>query len=161
MLINRTCALMAPRDISSRRFELIYKPLRREVLRAIEDGYTHFISQLEPGLDLCCATVVTELQEQGASITLEAILSRRERILRKSKMFWSVLRRCTAVGVCDAVNWVKSNQHAREVVVENCSRLIVILANDKRNDTTTAIHVMHGKNRDVRMIRISIDAPSA
>lgn len=56
-------------------FERMIQDLRRECLRAVEDGYTVFLSGMSRGFDLWAAAVVLELQEGGLPIELWAAIA--------------------------------------------------------------------------------------
>ncbi|MDO5547335.1 MAG: SLOG family protein [Eubacteriales bacterium] len=66
-----------PRDISPGRdsFRRMMASLRRECLRASEDGYTTFLSGMSRGFDLWAASVVLELQDHGLGIELWAAIA--------------------------------------------------------------------------------------
>ena len=69
--MGKTCCVTGHRDLPAGAKTKIQSELRREVLVAIEDGYTHFISGFASGADLMFAEIVVELND-CYPITLEA-----------------------------------------------------------------------------------------
>ena len=61
----KTCCVTGHRDILAEQMDRIQELLRREILAAIGDGYTHFISGFAAGTDMCFAEIVAELKERG------------------------------------------------------------------------------------------------
>ena len=54
----KTCCVTGHRDIPEEKVDRIHSLLRREILAAIQDGYTHFISGFAFGADLLFADIV-------------------------------------------------------------------------------------------------------
>ena len=55
---TKVCCVTGHRDIPTDRAVYVEQALRREVLAAIEDGYTRFISGFAEGTDLMFAAIV-------------------------------------------------------------------------------------------------------
>ena len=60
---TKVCCVTGHRDIPTDRAVYVEQALRREVLAAIEDGYTRFISGFAEGTDLMFAAIVAEQKE--------------------------------------------------------------------------------------------------
>ena len=58
----KTCCVTGHRDIPAEWADIIQKYLRMEIIAAVEDGYTHFISGFAAGADLLFAEIVAELK---------------------------------------------------------------------------------------------------
>ena len=57
---EKTCCVTGHRDIIEKRIAYVEQELRREIVTAIEEGYTRFISGFEEGADLMFAAIVAE-----------------------------------------------------------------------------------------------------
>ena len=71
---EKTCCVTGHRDISTDHITYVDQALRQEILSAIEDGYTRFISGFAEGVDLMFAAIVVEERERYPDITLEAAM---------------------------------------------------------------------------------------
>ena len=70
---EKNCCVTGHREIPAERAEKIRELLRQEILTAIEDGYTRFLSGFAAGADLLFAEIVVALKEIYP-ITLEAAI---------------------------------------------------------------------------------------
>ena len=70
-MAEKTCCVTGHRDIPEDRIAYVEQELRREVLAAIQDGYTRFISGFAEGADLMFAAIVAEQKEHAPSCFLE------------------------------------------------------------------------------------------
>ena len=65
----KTCCVTGRRKIPADRIEYVNRELYREVLQAVKDGFTHFISGFSEGTDLlfsaAVATFIACLQKTG------------------------------------------------------------------------------------------------
>lgn len=94
--MRKTCCVTGHRDLPAGTEAKPRSELRREVLVAIEDGYTHFISGFAPGTDLVFAEIVVELKDRYP-ITLEAAIPHPGRMKTPDKTFQRL------IGCCDVV----------------------------------------------------------
>ena len=71
---TKVCCVTGHRDIPTDRAVYVEQALRREVLAAIEDGYTRFISGFAEGTDLMFAAIVAEqkagLKQKTSNFTI-------------------------------------------------------------------------------------------
>lgn len=92
----KTCCVTGHRDIPAERADRIRELLRREILEAIGDGCTHFISGFAAGADLLFAELVAELKATYP-ITLEAAIPYPGRMKTPDKTFQRLIRCCDKV----------------------------------------------------------------
>lgn len=71
---EKTCCVTGHRDIPAERMADVEQALRREVLAAIEEGYTRFISGFAEGTELLFAALVAEEMEHRPELFLEAAI---------------------------------------------------------------------------------------
>lgn len=65
---EKTCCVTGHRDIPEGRKSYVIQELQREVLAAIDEGYTRFISGFADGADLMFAAIVAEQNEASPRI---------------------------------------------------------------------------------------------
>lgn len=149
-----TCCVTGHRKISSEKIEFIAAELRREILSAIDDGYTHFISGFAEGVDLLFAEQLVQLQAEGHKITLEAAIPYRGRMRSKDPQFMRLIEHCSILGIT-AEEYSKScyiNRNRK--MVQLSSRVIAVF--DGRDGGGTAFTICYARvmERDVRIISI-------
>ena len=64
---EKTCCVTGHRDIPQDKRTYVETELKKEVLAAIADGYTHFISGFAEGVDLTFAALVAEQKETNSA----------------------------------------------------------------------------------------------
>ncbi len=93
-----TCCVTGHRHIPSHAIAYVTAELRREIQRAIDDGYTHFVSGFADGVDLLFASIVVEMKHEYP-ITLEAAIPHRNRLKTTDRMFCDLIHHCDRVRV--------------------------------------------------------------
>lgn len=102
-MMGKTCCVTGHRDIPEDKRAYVETELKKEVLSAIEDGYTRFISGFAEGVDLIFAAIVAELKAQGRPVFLEAAIPHAERLKNKNQLFQKLIAACDGVNVlCDS-----------------------------------------------------------
>lgn len=151
---TKTCCVTGHRDITVDQQEAIREELRKEVRVAVQKGYTHFISGFAQGADLFFADVVTELQDEGCAITLEAAIPYRKRLQAKDAQFCRMLARCdTVTVVCEAYSKDCYRERNR-YMIEQSERVIVVYDGRKSGGTYATMYYAARLARDVRLIHI-------
>ena len=95
----KTCCITGHRDFPAEKTEVIKEELYYEILIAVADGYTHFISGFAKGIDLLFASIVAELMAQHPALTLEAALPCRNRLDTTDILFHRLLEKCSEITV--------------------------------------------------------------
>ena len=90
-MAEKTCCVTGHRDIPEDRIAYVEQELRREVLAAIQDGYTRFISGFAEGADLMFAAIVVEQKKHNPDLFLEAAIPYAGRLKTKNKQFHELL----------------------------------------------------------------------
>lgn len=109
-------------------FRRMIDALRCECLRAVEDGYTVFLSGMSRGFDLWAASIVLELQERGLKIDLWAAIA-----FHGMEQYWEpewqalyerILRRARHTFACFDVYQPGCYTIRDRLLVERSSRII-------------------------------------
>lgn len=95
----KKCCVTGHRDIPENRLEFVEQELRREILQAIEDGFTYFLSGFADGTDLVFAAKVAELKQENLELKLEAAIPYRKRLYNSNKQLQGLLWQCNEIRV--------------------------------------------------------------
>lgn len=141
---EHTCCVTGHRDIPAGKVPFVEAELRKEILLAIEAGYTHFISGFASGTDLIFAEIVVDLKKIFA-ITLEAAIPYPGRMETPDKTFQNLIRYCDAVKI-HASKYSKSCYMVRNRYMVDCSsRVIAVYDGRKSGGTAATIRYAHTK----------------
>lgn len=64
--MQKICMVTGHRKVDPNKIDLVKAELRKKILLAVEDGYTHFVSGFAEGVDLWFASIVAELKDAHA-----------------------------------------------------------------------------------------------
>ena len=149
MIREKTCCVTGHRDIPKERTDVIREYLYYEVISAIEDGYTHFISGFAAGADLLFAEIVVELKEV-CPIMLEAAIPHPRRMKTPDKAFQRLLRCCDVVKIHSDSYSKDCYMRRNRYMVNQSQRVIAVY--DGRSTGGTAATVRYAKGKDVRVV---------
>ena len=150
---KHTCCVTGHRDIPLNKVGIIQTKLRQEVLNAIREGYTHFISGFAAGIDLIFADIVTELKGQYP-ITLEAAIPYPGRLNTPDTTFHRLIKECDMVKVHSAL-YSKSCYMVRNRYMVDSSALVIAVHDGRKiGGTAATIRYAHKRERVVREINL-------
>lgn len=151
---EKTCCVTGHRDISTDHITYVDQALRQEILSAIEDGYTQFISGFAEGVDLMFAAIVVEERERYPDITLEAAIPYAGRLKTKDKRFHELLHACDAIKV-ECQEYVPSCFMQRNrYMAGQAQRVIAVYDGRERGGTLFTMREAHTLGKEVRLIKI-------
>ena len=145
----KTCCVTGHRDIPAEQMDRIQKLLRQEILAAIEDGYTHFISGFATRADLLFADIIAELKEIYP-ITLEAAIPYPGRMKTPDETFQRLIRCCDTVKIHSDSYFKGCYMRRNRYLVDQSQRVIAVY--DGRPTGGTAATVRYAKGKDVRVV---------
>ena len=99
MMVKNSCSFIANNEIGDEDLFFTAQKLRVEISKAIQDGYTNFISNFDNVPDLIFADLVLETIKANENITLEAAISNSYKLENKDYFFNRLINRCNTVGV--------------------------------------------------------------
>ena len=150
---EKTCCVTGHRDIPAELADRIRELLRQEILQAIGDGYTHFISGFAAGADLLFAEILAELKE-AYPITLEAAIPYPGRMKTPDKTFQRLIRCCDTVRIHSEVYFKGCYMRRNRYMVDQSQRVIAVY--DGRPYGGTAATVRYASRKEVHMVWISL-----
>lgn len=149
--MGKTCCVTGHRDLPAGAEMKIRSELRREILVAIENGYTHFISGFASGADLMFAEIVVELKDRYP-ITLEAAIPHPGRMKTPDETFQRL------IGCCDVVK-IHSDHYFKgcymvrnRYMVDASQRLIAVYDGRETGGTAATVRYAMGKDVQIRII---------
>lgn len=150
----RVCCVTGHRDIPAEKLEYVKEELHKEILQAVEDGYTHFISGFSEGADLLFASIVADLIADNPELRLEAAIPYRSRLNTTNELFRQLIGVCKIVGVhSEKYNrncFMKRNQF----MVSQAQRVIAVYDGREKGGTFFTIRCAYTQKRDIRIIHI-------
>lgn len=145
----KTCCVTGHRNIPAKQVDTIRELLRQEILVAIGDGYTHFISGFAAGADLLFAELVAELKA-AYPITLEAAIPYPGRMKTPDETFQRLIRCCDVVKIHSDSYSKECYMRRNRYMVDQSQRVIAVY--DGRPTGGTAATVRYAKGKDVRVV---------
>lgn len=133
---EHTCCVTGHRDIPVEKVPYVQDKLYQELLQAIQDGYTHFVSGFASGVDLMFAGIVAELKQEYP-ITLEAAIPYPGRMNTPDKVFQCLLKECDIVKV-HTEQYSKSCYMVRNRYMVDCSVLVIAVHDGRKSGGTAA-----------------------
>ena len=151
----KSCCVTGHREIPAKQTEYVKYELRKEILLAINDGYTHFISGMAEGADLYFAAIVAELKTENPGITLEAAIPHRKRMDAKDSTFQRLIKLCDSVHVTAETYSKGSYLNRNMYMVGKSERVIAVY--DGRSTGGTEFTIRYAKTRDREIRIITVD----
>lgn len=133
---EHTCCVTGHRDIPSNRVGIIQAKMRQEIMNAIREGYTHFISGFAAGTDLIFAEIVAELKDEY-SITLEAAIPYPGRLNTPDTTFHRLIKECDLVKVHTA-QYSRNCYMVRNRYMIDYSTLVIAVHDGRKTGGTAA-----------------------
>ncbi|NLM83906.1 MAG: DUF1273 domain-containing protein [Clostridiales bacterium] len=150
----KTCCVTGHRALPPGRQLEIASALRDEVLRAVEDGYTRFISGFASGVDLMFAEIVDDLARENPALELHAAIPYRGRLHTRDPVFRRLIARCKDVRVYSETYSSDCYFVRNRAMVEQSQRVIAVYDGRSRGGTAYTIRRAYELGREVRLVLI-------
>ena len=153
--MGKTCCVTGHRTIPSESVEAVEAELRAEVMLAIDDGYTHFISGFARGTDLMFMKVLAGEKVKNPALVLEAAIPYAGRLNTPDKLFHELIELCDIVEVkCE--NYAPSCFMIRNrSMVDNSQRVIAVYDGRNKGGTAWTVKYARKQNREIRLIKLT------
>lgn len=141
-------------DEEDKRCVKMKEQLKGEVVKAIENGYTTFISGMALGFDIIAAEVVLELKEKHPNIKLVGALP-----CKTQDKFWKEKdkqRYKNVLNKLDDIRCIYDNYNGKKCMIErnhymvNNSSLVIALFNGTKGGTKTTIN--YAKKQGLKIV---------
>lgn len=155
-MIDKTCCVTGHRDIPDEQIDNIKYALRREIVKAVSDGYTGFMTGFADGADQYFAEIVVELQADFPDLRLIAVLPYRKRAdsLAARQQTKALLHACADVVIIQED--YKPNVYAKRnrYMVEHSDRVIAVYDGREKGGTVNTIRLTHSLKKELREIPV-------
>ncbi len=150
----KVCCVTGHRDIPAERMVYVQQELQREVLAAIEAGYTRFISGFAEGADLMFAAIVAEQKKLHPELFLEAAIPYAGRLKTRNKQFHALLQACDGIKVVCQEYTPSCFMQRNRYMARESQRVIAVYDGRDRGGTLFTLRYAHTLGREIRVIQI-------
>lgn len=153
---KKTCCVTGHRDIPAREINRVKAALRREIEKAIADGFTRFMSGFAEGVDQYFAEIVLELKKSHLALELIAVIPYQKRLdsLREKKRTYEMLEACADVVVIREEYQPSVYSHRNRYMVEHSDRVIAVYDGREKGGTAGTIRFAHAMKKELREIPV-------
>lgn len=158
----KTCCVTGHRDIPAEQVEEVKRALRREIEKAIADGYTRFLSGFAEGTDQYFAEIVAEKRKENEALRLEAVIPYRKRCLAllKDDHTKGLLESCTDITIANE-EYRPNVYNIRNRQMVLCSdRVIAVYDGRAKGGTVSTIRMAHVRRKELREIPVGLSLPN-
>ena len=140
---EKTCAIVGRQDLSEDEAEQLKQRLFIEISRAIDDGYTRFISGIVSTVELCFAEVVAEKKKENPNIKLEAALPTYREMKKRGGKVNEIINACDCM---------ESHRNRFKYMAQESERLIAVYTERDSGNTEAVTRYAMTLNRDVYIV---------
>lgn len=153
---EKTCCVTGHRDIPAEQVGHIKKSLELEVDRAINDGFTCFISGFADGVDLLFAEIVAERIAKNPALKLIAAIPYRRRLdtLQKSERTRALIDLCAEIYIAAEEYHPSVYSKRNRYMVERSDRVIAVYDGREKGGTVGTIRLAHTMKKELREIAV-------
>ena len=153
---KKTCCVTGHRDIPAREINQVKAALRREIEKAVVDGFACFMSGFAEGVDQYFAEIVLELKKSHPALELIAVIPYQKRLdsLREKKRTYEMLEACADVVVIREEYQPSVYSHRNRYMVEHSDRVIAVYDGREKGGTAGTIRFAHAMEKELREIPV-------
>ena len=155
---KRTCCVTGHRDLPQREINHVKAALRQEIVKAIADGFTCFMSGFAEGVDQYFAEIVLEMRKSNPALELVAVIPYQKRLdsLREKKWTYEMLEECADVVVIRDEYQPSVYSHRNRYMVEHSDRVIAVYDGREKGGTAGTIRFTHVLKKELREIPVGV-----
>lgn len=155
-MAEKTCCVTGHRDIPQKEINNIRTTLRREIDRAVTDGYTCFMSGFAEGPDQYFAEIIIELQKKNPALKLLAVIPYQKRLdsLKNKTRTYEMLEACADIIVIQKEYQPSVYAHRNRYMVEHSDRVIAVYDGREKGGTVKTIRFAHKMRKELREIPV-------
>lgn len=156
---EKICCVTGHRNIPADQIDYVKASLRREIEKAVEDGFTGFMSGFADGVDQYFAEIVIGLQKDNPDLHLFAAIPIRQRLtsLQKKQKTKEMLDRCTDIAVIREDYHPSVYSHRNRYMVEKSDRVIAVYDGREKGGTVGTIRFAHTLRKELREIPVGAE----
>ena len=153
---TKTCCVTGHRDLPQKEINRVKEALRKEIERAIADGFTCFMSGFAEGVDQYFAEIVLEMRRLNPALELVAVIPYQKRLdnLQKKKRTYKMLETCADIIVIREEYQPSVYSHRNRYMVEHSDRVIAVYDGREKGGTVGTIRFTHVLKKELREIPV-------
>ena len=153
---KKTCCVTGHRDLPQKEINRVRAALRKEIEKAVADGFTCFMSGFAEGVVQYFAEIVLEMRKSNPALELLAVIPYRKRLdnLRQKKWTYDMLEACTDVVVIREEYQPSVYSHRNRYMVEHSDRVIAVYDGREKGGTAGTIRFTHTMKKELREIPV-------
>ena len=151
---KKTCCVTGHRDLPQKEINRVKAALRKEIEKAVADGFTRFMSGFAEGVDQYFAEIVLEMRKSNPALELVAVIPYQKRLdnLRQKKRTYEMLEACVDVVVIREEYQPSVYSHRNRYMVEHSDRVIAVYDGREKGGTAGTIRFTHTLKKELREI---------
>ncbi len=155
---GKTCCVTGHRDIPAEETAPVKEALRREIEKAVNDGFTVFLSGFADGVDQYFAEMILELQNKNPDLKLIAVLPYRKRkdSLCQKEHTNTLLDACAEVIIIQEEYRPNVYSKRNRYMVEHADRVIAVYDGREKGGTVKTIRYAHQFRKELREIPVGL-----
>lgn len=153
-MLENSCCVTGHGDIPEDQKEYVAAALKKEILAAVADGYTRFISGFAGGADLIFAALVIELKGQGRPLILEAAIPYADRLKHKDTSLQKMLSLCDTVTVLREEFSRDCYFIRNRYLVDQSSRVIAVYDGRVDGGTSYTLRYADARGKTLRVVSV-------
>ena len=153
---KKTCCVTGHRDLPQKEINRIKAALRKEIEKAVADGFIRFMSGFAQGVDQYFAEIVLEMRKSNPALELVAVIPYQKRLdnLRQKKWTYAMLEACADVVVIREEYQPSVYSHRNRYMVEHSDRVIAVYDGREKGGTAGTIRFTHTMKKELREIPV-------
>ena len=153
---KKTCCVTGHRDLPQKEINRVKAAVRKEIERAIADGFTCFMSGFAEGVDQYFAEIVLEMRRLNPALELVAVIPYQKRLdnLWKKKRTYEMLETCADIIVIREEYQPSVYSHRNRYMVEHSDRVIAVYDGREKGGTVGTIRFTHVLKKELREIPV-------
>ena len=153
---RKTCCVTGHRDLPQKEINRVKTALRKEIEKAVADGFTCFMSGFAEGVDQYFAEIVLEMRKSNPALELVAVIPYQKRLdnLRQKKWTYAMLEACADVVVIREEYQPSVYSHRNRYMVEYSDRVIAVYDGREKGGTAGTIRFTHTLKKELREIPV-------
>lgn len=155
---GKTCCVTGHRDIPAEEMAPVKEALRREIKKAVNDGFTVFLSGFADGVDQYFAEMILELQNKNPDLKLIAVLpyQKRKDSLCQKEHTNALLDACAEVIIIQEEYRPNVYSKRNRYMVEHADRVIAVYDGREKGGTVKTIRYAHQFRKELREIPVGL-----
>lgn len=155
---GKTCCVTGHRDIPAEEMAPVKEALRREIKKAVNDGFTVFLSGFADGVDQYFAEIILELQNKNPDLKLIAVLpyQKRKDSLCQKEHTNTLLDACAEVIIIQEEYRPNVYSKRNRYMVEHADRVIAVYDGREKGGTVKTIRYAHQFRKELREIPVGL-----